>query len=329
MKEKCTMFDDLLQNWVEPSPDSFDAYFYDVDQAHYDLSIVPEFLREYIEYPEQYSGTNKFQFLLYKFASNAKFAIECGTYTGVTTIPLSKGVENNNGFLVCIDLDLSRPLLHERIKKHELKNLYLLQGNSLDFRSGKIEQSPKWSLKRGIKKVLKGPDRTFHFRSLLRHYARFLVQQRIEIQSASPPPLVIHSVSRPPLEVPDSFDLIWIDSAHTYEHTVKELFLFDRYLRPGGVFMMHDIVAAQGVGLVDSTEDFGYSNIVDLVIAQADNKDGKRGRPISAFPKLIPTPDCLMSPVYLAIKTFLSYRQNYRLFKILDSGGLGIIWKPS
>ena len=260
------MFRDFLLKWVEPMPDSFDAYFYDENGIpHHDFTNMPEFLRESMEFFEPGSGTHKFLFLLYKFASRAKFGIECGVWNGSTTVSLAKGLDNNNGTLISVDLNVNRPLLHERLKKHDIRNVKLYQGNNLGFRSD---------------------NQNF-------------------------------------------FDLIYIDTDHTYEHTVRELFLFDRYLKEGGVFILHDIVSSKGVDLIDSSEDYGYSNTnaVYGIIEKAE-KENRRIH-VSDFPILKPTPNCLMSPVYLGMQTFLSYRPSYKVFKILDCGGLGIIWKLS
>lgn len=42
------------------------------------------------------------------------------------------------------------------------------------------------------------------------------------------------------------FDLIFIDTSHKYEHTKKEIELFEPLLRPGGVMVFHDTVAFYG-----------------------------------------------------------------------------------
>lgn len=257
------MFKDMLLKWVEPSADSFNAYFYDVGGACYDFSIVPEFLREYMEYPEYGSGTCKYLYLLYKFASRAKLAIECGVYTGISTIALSKGLESNGGSMISIDLNLTRPLLHERVQKHNIKNVQFVQGNNLGFR----------------------------------------------------------------FEKQNCFDLIYIDSDHTYEHAVKELFLFDKYLKPGGIVIMHDIVVPQGIGLIESKEDYGYVDGEALINKYIESKDKNLKFHISEYPVCKPATNCLNSPIYLAIQTFLSYRPNYKLFKNIDFAGIGIIWK--
>jgi predicted O-methyltransferase YrrM len=264
-KSSMSIFADLLQKWKEPTPDMFDAYFYDFDCGCYDFSILPEFLREYAEYPEIGGGTSKFLYLLYKFSSRASLGLECGVFNGLTTIPLAKGLEQNDGLLVSIDLNLNRPLLHERIRKHNLVKVYLMQGNDLTF-------------------------------------------------SADP--------------YKGSFDFVYIDSLHTYEHTLKELFLFDQYLRPGGVFLLHDLIVPLGtIDLIGSREDKAYVNAEEFLAALAENSEGKHVRHISTFPICQLAPNHLLSPIYLSIQTFLSYRPQYRLFKNLDFAGLGVIWK--
>lgn len=256
------MFDDIPQRWVEPTPDQYNAYFYDIDGAHFDLSIIPDFLREYIEYPEYGSGTNKFLYLFYQLASRANIMVEVGTFTGVSTVAFAKGIENNGGSMLCLDTDLSRPLLHYRLQKHNINNVTLVQGNDLEF------------------------------------------------------------------DVPQLFDMIYIDTTHLYEQTVKELFLFDKNLRPGGIFVLHDIVVPKGINLINSKEDYGYINGDEFISAFSDNRDGQRNRHISQWPVAKPTQRCLLSPVFLAIQTFLSYRSRYNLLKIMDFGGVAIIFKP-
>lgn len=301
------MFDDLLDNWVEPSPDTFDAYFYDGGKPSRDLSRIPDFLLPYVEYPECGSGTNKYLYLLYQFASRARLGLECGVFTGVSTIPLAKGLQHNDGELTSIDRDLSHPALHQRIRKHGLSNVTLLGGSDLDFRPAN------------------GTHRTDEYAP------NHAIQSSTDTALLAAPPGLrtqIHCVGSPPPWVPASFDFIYIDTAHTYEHTVKELFMFDRHLNAGGVFLVHDIVVALGVGLKESTEDYGYSNGAVYIDTLIRSKDAPMGIHISQYPICQPTPNCLMTPVYLAIQTFLSYRPDYRMFKVIDFAGMAIIWKP-
>ncbi len=255
------MFRDLLAKFVEPTYDQFDAYFYDINRSCKDFSILPEFLQELIPVPEMDSGTNKFLWIIYQFACRAKNALECGVYTGGTTVPLAMGLKMNQGALVAVDRKGSNPLLMERVNRYNLNNITFIEDNDLNFTLNKDQEL---------------------------------------------------------------FDIIYIDTAHTYEHTVKELFLFDKYMKKGGVYIMHDIIATAGVGLIDSTEDYGYHNAKECQRILIENKGTKH---ISEYPRLLPTENCHLSPVFLAIQTFLSYRKSYKFFKIDDWAGLGIIWK--
>ncbi len=278
------MYADFLDHWTEPPFDSFDCFYYDeTGKPCYDLSDVPASLREAIEYPEYCSGTNKFQLLLYRFAARAKAALECGVFEGASTLPLAKGLETSGGRLTCIDPNMREPMLHQRISKHEIQNVILLEGNGLAFRPGSEPNEPDAD--------------------------------------------GIYTVTRPPAEVPSMFDLVYIDSDHTYEHTVRELFLFDQYLNPGGVMILHDIVVGVGQGLIGSKEDYGYLNADAYIGAFMQTQNRAQKIHISDWPVCRPAPNCLMSPIHLAIQSFLAYRPSYSFFKLLDFAGLGIIWK--
>lgn len=254
------MYSDIFARFKEPTPDQFDAYFYDFDKPCFDFSVLPPFLQELMPYPVTGSGTHKYHWVIYQLASRASLALECGVWEGGTTIPLAMGLRKNNGRLVAIDIDLTRPALREKIDRYTVGNVEFLQMNDLDF-------------------------------------------------------------NRP--EELGKYDLVYIDSLHDYEHVVKQLFHFDPYLKKGGVFALHDIVAYSGVGLSDAKEDYGYCNADELIKTL---KDGRR-RHISEYPVLVPQENCLFSPIHLAVQTFLAYRTNYKLFKMLDWCGMGFIWK--
>lgn len=255
------MFADIFDSFREPTPDQFDAYFYDVDRPCKDFSILPDFLQELVQYPIAGSGTNKFLWLIYKFACRARLAIECGVWEGNVTVPMAMGLKQNGGLLVSIDIDLTRPALKEKIDRNNIQNVNFLQMSDLNFK-------------------LEGHR--------------------------------------------ESFDIVYIDSLHDYEHVVKQLFLYDEYLKKGGVFILHDIVAYSGVGLVDSYEDSGYENFAEYIHVM---KTGSGKRHISEYPVLVPKENCLFSPIYLAVQTFLAYRKHYKLYKILDTCGMAFIWK--
>jgi predicted O-methyltransferase YrrM len=42
-------------------------------------------------------------------------------------------------------------------------------------------------------------------------------------------------------------DHLFIDTSHTYDHTLKELQKFEPWVRTGGIITLHDIVAFPGV----------------------------------------------------------------------------------
>ena len=42
-------------------------------------------------------------------------------------------------------------------------------------------------------------------------------------------------------------DFLFIDTSHTYEHTLKELVRFEPFVKSGGIIAMHDSVACPGV----------------------------------------------------------------------------------
>lgn len=262
LAEQVPPYAQMLENFVEPQQPDFDAYFYDVKGRPYkDLSQVPGFLQNEIAEVRYGSGTNKFIWLLYQFASEARLAIECGVFSGGTSVPLAKGLQEHHGYLISLDIDLSQPLLRERISKHHLYNTEYLLGSDLDF---------------------KRPD--------------------------------LYGLA----------DIIYIDTFHQYEESLKELFLYDQYLKPGGIFLMHDLIATWGVGLMDSTEDYGYSNSQALKEFLGGVHDVRQ---ISDHPMYLLAPHHELSPVLLAINTFLRYRPNYRLYKILDMAGMGILLK--
>ena len=119
-------------------------------------------------------------------------------------------------------------------------------------------------------------------------------------------------------------DIVYIDSLHDHEHVVKQLFHFDKYLKAGGVFILHDIVAYGGVGLIDSDEDAGYENYADYINIMK-TQSGKAH--VSGYPVLVPKETCLFSPIFLAVQAFLAHRRNYKIFKILDTCGMAFIWK--
>ncbi|HTY38567.1 MAG TPA: class I SAM-dependent methyltransferase [Bacteroidota bacterium] len=254
------MYADIFARFKEPTPDQFDAYFYDFDKPCFDFSILPDFLQELMPYPVSGSGTHKYQWIIYQLATRAKLAMECGVWEGGTTVPLALGLRKNGGRLVAIDVDLTRPALKQKVERYGIGNVEFLQMNDLEF-------------------------------------------------------------TRP--EALGKFDLIYIDSLHDHEHVVKQLFHFDPYLRKGGIFVLHDIVAYNGVGLVDAKEDAGYTNASELVRVL---KDGA-GRHISEYPVLVPDEYCLFSPIHFAVQTFLARRKAYRFFKMLDWCGMGFIWK--
>ena len=93
------MFSDLFSRFKKPSPDQFDAYFYDIDGPRKDVSILPEYLKKLVEFPVSGSGTNKFLWIIHQFACRARLAIECGVWEGNVTVPLSMGLQRNNGHL--------------------------------------------------------------------------------------------------------------------------------------------------------------------------------------------------------------------------------------
>ena len=44
-----------------------------------------------------------------------------------------------------------------------------------------------------------------------------------------------------PLELSPPYDIVFIDTSHTYDHTLAELKRFSPMVRPGGYLIMHDI----------------------------------------------------------------------------------------
>ncbi len=62
------------------------------------------------------------------------------------------------------------------------------------------------------------------------------------------------------------FDLIFIDTSHEYEHTVKEIQLFRNLLRSGGAMVFHDTATCPGVlkaiqeNLADWPSEFRMNN---------------------------------------------------------------------
>lgn len=116
-------------------------------------------------------------------------------------------------------------------------------------------------------------------------------------------------------------DIIYIDTFHQYEETLKELFLFDEYLKPGGLFLMHDLVSL-GVGLINSNEDCGYKNVPELTAFIHSPNAHIADQPVYQL-----SDNYMYGPVHLAIQTFLAFRPTYKFYKIMDSGGFGIILK--
>lgn len=47
-----------------------------------------------------------------------------------------------------------------------------------------------------------------------------------------------------------SFDLLFLDSLHTYQHLMTEIMLFDRYLKVGGSILLHDTIFYDCLGPV-------------------------------------------------------------------------------
>ena len=42
------------------------------------------------------------------------------------------------------------------------------------------------------------------------------------------------------VDAPEDCDVIFIDTFHQYEHTIKEIKAYKKHLKPGGIFLLHD-----------------------------------------------------------------------------------------
>lgn len=250
-----SIFQQMLQNFREPTPDEFNCWFYDLDRSCYehDLKIVPEPLQQLIQYPLNNSNISKHLYTMYKFTSNSKSILEAGIYTGISTLAFGLGVRENGGHLTSLDIKIMKEA-RNRIKTNGLeKQVSLIECNDLKYRGE-----------------------------------------------------------------PGSYDIIFIDTVHTYKFTMKEIKHFNPMLKPGGIMIFHDVI------------NHYYENIDDIISSL------KEGEHISNFPSAIPRDDCLESPVYKAInKSFFSKsifkfkkeKRSYRLFLNLDGTGLGIVLK--
>lgn len=61
----------------------------------------------------------------------------------------------------------------------------------------------------------------------------------------------------------DQFDVMFLDSLHSYDHLAKEILLFDKYLRIGGLIVLHDTMYYDCLGLIaiEMCHNNGYEAI--------------------------------------------------------------------
>jgi predicted O-methyltransferase YrrM len=62
-------------------------------------------------------------------------------------------------------------------------------------------------------------------------------------------------------------EVVFIDTAHTFEHTKKELIAWHTHVQPGGVIMLHDV----GLGAGDAPRD-GVQPAIDWFVASEFGK---------------------------------------------------------
>ena len=240
---------EILKFWEEPSSEKFDCWFYDITTPCYkkELKMVPDPLKEYIEYPKYKSLISKYLYLLYKLGQNSKDILELGVLEGVSTTAFSLGLKESGGKMVSVDLEI------------------------LPQAKNKIEAI-------GANKIV-----TFWKENDLKFKAK-----------------------------PESYDLVFIDTTHSFGQTKKELKKFSKCVKPGGLLVLHDLI------------NHHYKNDKELLKAVED------GLHCSKMPIPILRDDFEKSPVYLSIQSFLRVfwrQEKYRLFKNFDCRGLAIIEK--
>lgn len=80
----------------------------------------------------------------------------------------------------------------------------------------------------------------------------------------------------------EKFDMVFIDTMHTYDHTLAEIFVASDFLNPGGLIALHDAISCPDVqrAVDDSCRRFGWRT---LTLPTVHHGIASQGRPMSGL----------------------------------------------